>query len=160
MRLSLATLLISPIAIPAQSKYDLTGKPDAALQESFTQVAGVRELPANRAIVTDQAERTVYLVDFSSGSRRTIGRQGYGPAEYRFPMAPFPAAGNATLILDATRRLVHVISSDGTFRPSLSPPYVAVPGGLFSVRGVHVQGNIFFAGHRFTYSLGLDTTST
>jgi hypothetical protein len=62
MRLLLATLLISPIAIPAQSKYDLTGKPDATLQESFTQVAGVRELPGNRAIVTDQAERTTCTI--------------------------------------------------------------------------------------------------
>jgi hypothetical protein len=159
MRLLLATLLISPIAIPAQSKYDLTGKPDAALQESFTQVAGVRELPGNRAIVTDQSERTVYLVDFSSGSRRTIGRQGDGPAEYRFPMAPFAAAGNATLMLDATRRLVHVISSDGTFRPSLSPPYGAVPGGLLSARGVDSQGNIYFEGNSFNSETGRFTDS-
>ena len=83
-------LLLAVFRLPAQSTYDLTGTPDAAIKEPFTRVAGARELPGNRAIVTDQMERTVYLVDFSAGSRRQIGRQGDGPAEYRFEMAPFP----------------------------------------------------------------------
>ena len=79
------SILLPTLAASAQSTYDLTGKPDASIKEPFTQVAGVRELPGNRAIVTDQSERLVFLVDFSEGSRRQIGRQGDGPAEYRFP---------------------------------------------------------------------------
>jgi hypothetical protein len=159
MRRLITTLLLSPVALPAQSKYDLTGKPSAVLQESFTQVAGVRELPGNRAIVTDQAERAVYVVDFSSGGRRQIGRTGDGPAEYRFPMAPFPAADNGTWILDATRRVVHVISVDGSFRPSLSPPYGAVPGGLLAARGVDARGNLYFEGNSFNSETGRFTDS-
>lgn len=159
MRLLVTLLLLSPVTLSGQSKYDLTGKPSAAIQESFTQVAGVRELPGNRAIVTDQSERIVYVVDFSSGSRRPIGRQGDGPAEYRFPMSPFAAADNTTWMLDATRRLVHVISSDGTFRPSLSPPYGAVPGGLLSARGVDTRGNIYFEGNSFNSETGGFTDS-
>jgi hypothetical protein len=159
MRLAPLSLLLYPLTLSAQSKYDLTGKPDAALQESFTNLAGVRELPGNRAVVTDQAERLVYVVDFSSGSRRQIGRQGDGPAEYRFPMAPFAAADNSTWMLDATRRVVHVISFDGTFRPALSPPYAAVPGGLLSARGVDASGRIYFEGNSFNSETGRFTDS-
>jgi hypothetical protein len=159
MRILVASLFIYPATLHAQSKYDLTGKPDATINESFTYVAGVRELPGNRAIVTDQSERTVFEVDFSSGRRRQIGRQGDGPAEYRFPMAPFSAPDNTTWMLDATRRVVHVIAADGSFRPSLSAPYGAVPGGLLSARGVDAVGRIYFEGNSFNSETGRFTDS-
>ena len=161
MRFLLASsaILLPALAVRAQSTYDLTGKPDASIKEPFTQVTGVRELPGNRAIVTDLSERLIFLVDFSSGSRRQVGRQGDGPAEYRFPMAPFPAAGNATWILDATLRRVHVIAADGSFRPSLTPPYGAVPGGLLAARGVDTRGRMYFEGNSFNSETGRFTDS-
>ena len=161
MRFLLAsyTILLPTLAVSAQSTYDLTGKPDGSIKEPFTQVAGARELPGNRAVVTDQSERLVFLVDFAAGNRRQIGRQGDGPAEYRFPMAPFPASGNATWILDATLRRVHVIGSDGSFRPSLTPPYGAVPGGLLAARGVDTRGRMYFEGNSFNSETGRFTDS-
>ena len=154
-----SALLLPALLLPAQSTYDLTGKPDASIKEPFTQVAGVRELPGNRAIVTDQSERVVFLVDFQQGSRRQVGRQGDGPAEYRFPMAPFPAAGTTTWILDATLRRVHVIAPDGSFGPSLTPPYGAVPGGLLAARGVDSRGRMYFEGNSFNSETGRFTDS-
>jgi hypothetical protein len=145
--------------LPAQSTYDFTGKADASIEEPFTQIAGVRELPGNRAIVTDQSERSVFLVDFGAKGRKQIGRQGDGPAEYRFPMAPLPGPGGATWILDATLRRVHVIAPDGSFRPSLSPPYTAVPGGLLAARGVDARGRIYFEGNSFNSETGRFTDS-
>jgi len=155
MRFSAVLVILLPVtqAFP-QSRIDLTGKADAVIAEPFTKVSGVRELPGSRAIVTDQFERTVYLVDFAAGSRRQLGRQGDGPAEYRFPMAPLPAAANRTWILDATLRRVHVIEPDGTFGPSLSPPYGAVPGGLLAARGVDNAGRIYFEGNSFNQETG------
>ena len=99
------------------------------------------------------------MVDFNTGSRRQVGRQRDGPAEYRFPMAPFPAAGNATWILDATLRRVHVIAPDGSFRPSLTPPYGAVPGGLLAARGVETRGRMYFEGNSFNSETGRFTDS-
>jgi hypothetical protein len=154
-----AVLLLAAVRLPAQSTYDLTGTPDAAIKEPFTRVDGARELPGNRAIVTDQMERTVYLVDFSAGSRRQIGRQGDGPAEYRLPMAPFPGSGGTTWILDATLRRLHVIAPDGSFRPSLTPPYDAVRGGLLAARGVDARGRIYFEGNSFNSETGRFTDS-
>jgi hypothetical protein len=155
MRFSVISVLLLPVTqAVAQSRIDLTGKPDAVIGEPFTMVTGIRELPGNRAVVTDQLERTVYLVDFNAGTRRQLGRQGDGPAEYRFPMAPMPAASNRTWILDATLRRVHVIESDGTFGPALNPPYGAVPGGLLAARGVDNAGRIYFEGNSFNQETG------
>jgi hypothetical protein len=147
-------LLLPGAQALAQSALDLTGKPDASIKEPFTAVTGVRELPGNRAIVTDQSERTVFLVDFTTGTRRQLGRQGDGPAEYRFPMTPMAAAGNKTWILDATLRRVHVLDSDGSFEASLTPPYGSVPGGLLSARGVDTAGRIYFEGNSFNSETG------
>lgn len=155
MRFSVISVLLLPASQAfSQSRIDLTGKPDAVIGEPFTMVTGVRELPGNRAIVTDQFEHSVYLVDFNTGTRRQIGRQGDGPAEYRFPMAPLPAAANRTWILDATLRRVHVIEPDGTFGPGLSPPYAAVPGGLLYARGVDNAGRIYFESNSFDQETG------
>jgi hypothetical protein len=155
MRFSVIALLLLPVTQAfSQSRIDLTGKPDAVIAEPFTMVTGVRELPGNRAIVTDQFERTVYLVDFNAGTRRQLGRQGDGPAEYRFPMAPMPAAANRTWMLDATLRRLHVIDPDGSFGPSLSPPYSAVPGGLLAARGVDNAGRVYFEGNSFNRETG------
>ncbi len=161
MRQGVASLigLLFAGALPAQSTYDLTGKPNASIEEPFTNVAGVRELPGNRAIVTDQAERAVFLVDFGARTRTQIGRQGDGPAEYRFPMAPMVGTGDATWLLDASLRRVHVIAPDGTFRPSLTPPYTAVPGGLLAARGVDARGRIYFEGNNFNSETGRFTDS-
>lgn len=147
-------VLVPAVQAGAHSNIDLTGKPDGTIQEPFTMVTGVRELPGDHAIVTDQFERAVYLVDFSRGTRRQLGRQGDGPAEYRFPMAPMPATGNRTWILDATLRRIHVIEADGKFGPSLTPPYGATPGGLLAAHGVDATGRIYFEGNSFNSETG------
>jgi hypothetical protein len=154
LRIAFLALLTTALQAPAQATIDLTGKPNAVIKDAFSMISGVRGLPGNRAIVTDQLERLLYLVDFTTGARRQIGRQGAGPAEYRFPMAPFAAPDDRTLILDASLRRVHVINPDGTFGASLSPPYTAVPGGLLSARGVDASGRMYFEGNSFNSETG------
>src|SRR6185503_13348514 len=91
LRIAFLSLLTSALPATAQPAIDLTGKPNGVIKDPFSNISGVRALPGNRAIVTDQLERLLFIVDFTTGSRRQIGRQGDGPAEYRFPMAPFAA---------------------------------------------------------------------
>lgn len=159
MRYTLLSALLFATSLPAQSTYDLTRRADASIEEPFTYVVGVRHLPDNRAIVTDQFERTVFLVDFGLKTRKQIGRQGDGPAEYRFPMAPFAGTNGATWILDATLRRVHVIAPDGSFGKSLTPPYTAVPGGLLAAHGVDTRGRMYFEGNNFNSETGRFTDS-
>ena len=154
LRIAFLSLLTTAVQATAQPTIDLTGKPNAVIKDPFSMISGVRGLPGNRAIVTDQLERLLFIVDFTTGARRQIGRQGDGPAEYRFPMAPFAASGDRTLILDASLRRVHVISPDGTFGASLSPPYTAVPGGLLAARGVDAAGRMYFEGNSFNSETG------
>jgi hypothetical protein len=161
MRLTLLSyaLLGPALQSAGQGLIDLTGKPDATLGEPFTMVTGVRELPGNRAIVVDQFERTVFLVDFSAGARTQIGRQGDGPSEYRFPMTPHTGRGTSTLLYDATLRRINIVEADGSFAPSLTPPYGAVPGGLLSMRGVDAAGRLYFEGNSFNSETGRFTDS-
>jgi len=138
----------------AQRTIDLTGRPPATVAQPFTMVTGVRELPGNAAIVTDQFERRVFLVDFGSGTARQIGRQGDGPGEYRFPMAPLPAPGNATWIFDATLRRVHVVSADGAFSTTLAPPVSGVLGRILAARGSDRMGRLYFESNSFDRESG------
>jgi hypothetical protein len=156
MRFRFTLLAISAAAAQgsAQSSIDLTGKPSAVITEPFSMINGVRPLPGNRAIVTDQLERLLFLVDFTTGTRRQLGRQGSGPAEYRFPMAPFAAPDDKTWILDASLRRLHVLNADGTFGASISPPYTAVPGGLLSAHGVDHAARMYFEGNSFNSETG------
>ncbi|MDZ4674893.1 MAG: hypothetical protein SGI84_10590 [Gemmatimonadota bacterium] len=124
----------------SQRQVDLTGKPDATVPEAFSQVAGLRELPRNRAIVTDQMERTVFVVDFGTGTRRPIGRQGDGPGEYRFPRAPLAGVADTTLLFDAVQRRLHQIAADGTFVGSTTP----TGGALTAARGTDRRGRVYF----------------
>ncbi len=149
-----AALAVSASAVHAQRSIDLTGKPEAVIAEPFTMVTGVRELPGNLAIVTDQFEHRVFLANFATRSAEQIGRQGDGPGEYRFPMAPLLAPGNATWIHDATLRRIDVVSPDGRFTSAFSAPTTGIPGGIRAARGTDRSGHIYFEGNSFDPETG------
>jgi hypothetical protein len=143
-------------AIPAEAQWtlDLTGAPAAMIAEPFTHLAGVRELAGHRAVVSDQMERRLILVDFATGSTRQLGREGEGPGEYRFPMAPLAGRADTTFVLDAVLRRLLVLLPTGEFSRSLSPPYGAVSGGFAAARGTDGAGRIYFEGNSFDSQSG------
>jgi hypothetical protein len=145
----MAAVLMPAQLLAAQRPLDLTGKPDAIIDEPFTLVSGVRELPGNRAIVTDQMDHRVLLVDFGTNSVAQVGRQGAGPGEYRFPMAPLAGPANTTWIVDAALRRTLVIDAAGRITTSHGTPTAGVPGGLQTVRGTDERGRIYFEGSGF-----------
>lgn len=148
-------LLIAPAA--AAQQLDLTGRAEAALAEPFSQVDGVRELPDGRVIITDQMERRLFLANFSAGTLASIGRQGDGPGEYRFPTPPLAGLGDTTWVADPILRRIHVVSADGRIVAGLPMP----AGGLASARGTDRQGRIYFEGSSFDSDRGafLDTVA-
>jgi hypothetical protein len=135
-------------SLMGQRLIDLTQRPDAAIRESFTSVAGVRALPGNRAVVTDQMERALFLADFTSAKLTPIGRQGEGPAEYRFPMAPLPGPSNSTYVLDASLERVLVVSPAGAIVSDVSLQRAGVPAGA-EARGTDQRGRIYFEVNSF-----------
>ncbi len=155
IRLLLIAVLMPVAAASSQHRLDLTGRPDATIREPFTMIAGVRELPGHRALVTDQMDRGIVLVDFSAGTREPVGRQGEGPGEYRFPTAPLPGVADTTWVVDASLRRILSVSADGRIAPSaLAMPTGGVPGGLARARGTDRFGRFYFEGSGFDQERG------
>lgn len=150
-------ILATPSLAAAQWRLDLTGRPDAVIAEPFSHVDGIRALPGGRVIVTDQMERALFLADFATGAARRVGRQGDGPGEYRFPMAPLVGPGDTTWVADAVLRRLHVIAEDGRIVAGVPMP----TGGLGSARGTDRSGRIYFEGNSFDSDRGafLDTVA-
>lgn len=152
----LAIAALSPLAsVSAQRQLDLTGRPDATIGDPFTLLTGVRELQGNRALVTDQMDRSIALVDFTARTRRPVGRNGDGPGEYRFPTAPLVGTQGATWIVDPMLRRIHVVSADGRIgTEALAMPTGGVPSGLAAARGTDRSGRIYFEGNSFDQERG------
>ncbi len=148
------TLLLPLHAAAAQRQLDLTGPPDAVIRDAFSRLDGVRELAGGRVVATDQVERSVYLADFGTGRRQAVGRQGDGPGEYRFPMAPLAGQSGAVWLPDATLRRIQVVTPEGRLAAGPRWPTADVPGGVGSPRGTDNLGRIYFEGSSFNADRG------
>ena len=118
----------------------------AAISEPFSDAVGIAELPDGRVIVSDRIEKVFSLADFSSGSRRTIGRNGTGPNEYQLPFGPIRWRGDTLLGYDPNNRRLLKILPDGTIRGAYSFPDGRATGitGWAPPRGVDPQGRIYW----------------
>jgi hypothetical protein len=147
--LAVALVVAAPLA--AQSRaVNLTAKPMAELEEPFTQINGIRELPGNRAVVVDAQEKTLQMADFGKGSLTKISRNGSGPGEFQFPMSAFAGPANATWVADPMMQKIHVVSPDGKITSALLTPGGDGPGSLVFPQGVDAKGRLYFQGNGFT----------
>lgn len=141
-------VLVASHSLLAQRLMDLTRRPAAIINESFTSIAGVRALPNGRAVVTDQADQRLVLVNFADGSVAPIGRQGEGPAEYRFPLAPLPGPLNTTYVVDASLQRTLVVSPTGGIVSTMSMSRAGLPAGS-DPHGSDLSGSLYFEGDSF-----------
>lgn len=139
----LTMLVASPAALAGQI-IDLTGAPAAALPDPFTQISGIRELSADRAIVIDAGERTVQMADFAKRSIASLGRRGSGPGEYQMPAVIFAAPNGATWLSDPQLAKVHIIGPDGKIGATLYTPGRDGPDDVLYPRGVDRLGRLYF----------------
>jgi len=118
------------------------GRPAATFPEPVSSPAGFRALDDQRVIVADQLEGSVTLMNFRSGDRTEIGRQGDGPGEYGMP-GPLFAAGDTTFMLDMGNRRLLAITPDGQILANTIP--LGLPSGIPVIpRGVDARGRIYF----------------
>jgi hypothetical protein len=148
MRILLPSLLLlADTSINASQSSELSlGRPSATIGEPFSEIAGLAELRDGRAIVSDRIERTYAIIDFRTGERRTIGRNGIGPTEYQIPFGPIRWRGDTLLGYDPNNRRVHRITSDGRFVGAFQFPAPRVGGinGWGPPRGVDPSGRIYW----------------
>lgn len=136
--LSLLFFLGPALATPLhpQASFRLN-HPLAVFPEDFGFIQTVRELPDGRVLVPDPLGKALYVVDFSSGQRRMVGREGEGPAEYRQPDAVWPLPGDSTLLVDLGNGRLVALGPDLSFGPTMplvigelrpdQPPTIALP---------------------------------
>ncbi len=134
------------LALPASAQVrniNLTGTPIKAIDEPFTLISGVRELPGNKVIVADSREKRVGMVNFTTGAFTSIGRVGNGPGEFQVPMALFAGPGTDTWVADPQAGKVHVVTADGKLQNAILPPEGEGGTPLFIPRAVDAAGRFY-----------------
>lgn len=137
-------LVLSTVTTRAQvSERRLTS--DAEFPEGFSLVAGLREMPDGRLMISDAIGQILMFADMDSGEMEIIGREGRGPQEYRTPDALFPLPGDSTLFVDLGNGRLTVLGPNGGFGET-RPIARDIRGQLVAIlpRGVDAQGRVYF----------------
>jgi len=120
-------------------------KPEVELAQPFSDLTAIRELRDGRVIVVDGRELKVQVVDFRAGTAATIGRNGEGPGEYRWPGRLHALPGDSTLLQDQAGGRLLIITPDakpGGFL-DLNRPGDAAPGRRFFLRFSDALGRLY-----------------
>jgi hypothetical protein len=143
LRIAAAATVLYAGAAPAQSPRTVPlGRPDATFPEPVTSPAGFRALDSDRAIVADNIEGTLAIMDFRTGQVTPIARQGEGPGEYGMPGALYPGPGDTTYMMDMGNRRMLVVTPAGIAGSTISLSHPA--GWPILPRGLDRQGRIYF----------------
>lgn len=137
--------LSAPLA--AQSKnIALTGRPLATLDEPFTAITGLVEMPGNKAVVLDAQESRLLMVNFTNGAATPIGRRGGGPGEWQQPMSLLRGTGNQAILGDPGLSKLHLVGPDGKITGAILPPSddPREMVGMTMSRGTDTRGRLFF----------------
>ena len=150
---SLGVLSAGILGLPVRAQTVQTrtlSRPEAEFTTPFTEVSGVRELRDGRVILIDERDRTIQLLDFTTGKVTPIGRQGSGPGEYRLPVAIYALSGDSSAVFDDPNRRLLIILPNGKAGGVVS---VVAPGGRESTefgRIIDARGRSYAAGRPWT----------
>lgn len=133
-------------APPVERRLD---RPEARWAQPFSLLAGVRELPDRRVMVSDGIDESIQILDLAAGRATAIGRPGQGPGEYKGPDALYPLPDGATLLVDLGNGRLSTIGPDGRFRSSTPIAQGSPDGGPGSLRiviprAIDGRGRIYF----------------
>ncbi len=133
-------------------------RPSREFADPFSYIVAAREYRPGQLIVSDGVESQVSLVDFASGTRTDIGRQGAGPGEYRVAAALFRLAGDTLWILDGAGAAARIVSFGPDFKPGTTftvqlfdqQDTTIVQGAMFS----DTRGRIYSTAMKFRLGAG------
>ncbi len=145
----LVALLLAVGEGTAQAPREVTlSRPTASFPGPFSFIAGLRELPNGRILVSDGLENVLLRVDLARGTADTVGRSGRGPGEYMSPDGIFPFSGTGTLLMDLGNGRLSHYAADGSYRESWSITRGEPGRGMTMVvpQGTDRAGRIYFEG--------------
>lgn len=116
--LSLISVLPGPLSGQPRPPERRLERPEHRYAEPFSLIAGVRELPDGRVIVSDPIEETLLRIDLATGRAEQLGRVGAGPGEYKSPDRIFGLPDGSTLVTDLGNGRLSVFGPDGRYRES------------------------------------------
>jgi hypothetical protein len=138
LTLAMATAsLLSGQSVPRET----LSRADASFPEPFSSIRGLRELSDGRVVIADRLEVMVAIIDFSSGDRVSVAKQGQGPGEYGTPGQLFALAGDTTFMVDFGNFRGLIILPDG----SVGETVVLRPSAELMIipRGADSRGRIY-----------------
>ena len=158
--LAVGLLALMPSAVTAQPRPIELTKPEARLDESFSQLAAVRELRDGRVLLVDTKEKLLQIGDFARKTVQTIGHQGSGPGEYNTPIGLVAMPGDLTWVYDPLNQRFLVVSPDG------KPGELVPLSSLGSLKGLSMmllpsadaRGRLYFEAVNQTTMSGKDST--
>lgn len=140
----------SPVSAQASRRLE---PPTAVLSHDFTHLAGIRELPDGRVLISDDRDRSVVIADLTGQTVRRVGREGAGPAEYARPGALLAVSNARTLLLDPGNarflefgpngQITRTYSPGSRTKPSESNHMLAL-SAAWDARGADHAGRIYF----------------
>lgn len=133
---------------PFQAQEVALGSASATVEEPFSSLQTVRELPDGRVLVADPLGQVFQVINMETQAKETIGRVGQGPREYQQPDAVWPLPDGASLLVDLGNGRLTRIEPDLSFGETKSFT-IGAPGrgGDLVVaipRASDHQGNVFF----------------
>jgi hypothetical protein len=143
----LSGLMALSFPLAAQSKtVNLTGRPVATLDEPFTAISGLVEMPGNKAVVLDVQESRLLMVSFANGAITPIGRRGGGPGEWRQPLSLLRGTANQAILGDPGLSKLHLVGPDGKISGAILPPGDDPREmiGMTMSRGTDSRGRLYF----------------
>ncbi|MFN8580652.1 MAG: hypothetical protein U0163_06690 [Gemmatimonadaceae bacterium] len=149
-RLLALGVVAAPGSVGSQTaERHLAAQPVSRLAESFSEIAGVRELRDGRLILLDAKEQRLVVADFAAGTARPIGHSGQGPGEYGRAIRLVSLPADTTWVVDGAGRRVLVIGPDASPRDIITGfGKPAEDSGLtpMSLRGADGRGRLYFTG--------------
>lgn len=142
--LLLFTLLIPTTRAASQAfSAPSFARPTWTATQSFTTVAGIRELSNGAVLVADFAEPAVYLLSPGGQSARQIGRKGSGPREYLTPWRTIALPGDTTLLIDRDADRYLLFSPSGEIVATTPFPESMKLASQY-IRGADRMGRLYF----------------
>lgn len=115
---------------------------NGTLDDDFSHITSVRELPDGRVLVSDTREKKLVVADWTTGYTERLGRVGSGPGEFLSPRYLLALGPDSTLLFDTQQHRLIVIVGADKMRPFPVKDGLRITSFAPPIRGVDRDGRL------------------